>query len=215
MKGVIGSFSGATNSTIGASRIIKFVAQVSSSMSNAVAPNSNASTMFAACEVDPEASLVVKVVVSRLNGRLLMKGEMLAQPTKRPSSDRILTAWESHTTNSRPSPCTLLYTPTCSACNSVLLPWKPPPTIIVTPLRMPMPVRRPAFGTVISTASEGGLSNKTKLGSSVVVMGRPSTPLFRGKTLPFATNATKPSSCNCDRAASWSSTERMCLRRAS
>mmetsp|Transcript_133729 Transcript_133729/g.333725 ORF Transcript_133729/g.333725 Transcript_133729/m.333725 type:complete len:244 (-) Transcript_133729:700-1431(-) len=209
MKGVIGSLSGATSSTIGASRIMKFVAHVSSSISIAVAPNSNASTIFAAWDVEPDASDVVKAVVSRLKGRLLMKGEMFAQPTKRPSSDRIFTALRSVTTNSRPSPSTLLYTPTCKACNKVLLPWNPPPTIIVIPRLMPMPEIVPLFGTVISHDNEGGLSKTTRLGSSFVVIGRSSTPLFLGSTLPSATKATKPRSASCARQASWSSTDNM------
>mmetsp|Transcript_89835 Transcript_89835/g.262593 ORF Transcript_89835/g.262593 Transcript_89835/m.262593 type:complete len:237 (+) Transcript_89835:595-1305(+) len=202
MKGVIGSFSGATSSTIGASLIMKFVAHVSSSMSSALEPSSRASTMFAACEVDPDASDVVNAVVSRLKGRLLMKGEMSAQQTKRPSSERIFTALGSQITNSRPSPSTLLYTPSCRACNRVLLPWKPPPTIMVMPLRMPIPLSTPLLGTSISASMEGGLLKNTRLGSSFVVMGLSSTPLLRGSTLPLATNATRPKSLSWARAAS-------------
>eukprot|EP00959_Pyramimonas_sp_CCMP1952_P278995 5833249-Pyramimonas_sp.AAC.1 len=46
--------------------------------------------------------------------------------------------------------------PTCSAWRSVLLPWNPPPTIIVTPLGTPMPRTTPALGSVNSRASDGG-----------------------------------------------------------
>merc|ERR1719296_726862 len=56
---------------MGASRIMKLVAQVSSSMRKAVAPSSRASAMLAACEVLPEASDVENDEVSRLKGRLL------------------------------------------------------------------------------------------------------------------------------------------------
>ena len=56
---------------------------------------------------------------------------------ERPSSARTLTVLGSATTNSRPSPGTLSKQPTSNARNSVDLPWKPPPTKIVTPLGIP------------------------------------------------------------------------------
>mmetsp|Transcript_54719 Transcript_54719/g.98600 ORF Transcript_54719/g.98600 Transcript_54719/m.98600 type:complete len:209 (-) Transcript_54719:1322-1948(-) len=107
-KAVMGSLSGATSAFIFSSRIMKFVAQVSSSTKIEVAPTSSASTMLAACEVDPDASPVENCVVFFPKGRLLMKGEMSVHLTDRPSSALILTARGSHTTNSRPSPGTLL-----------------------------------------------------------------------------------------------------------
>mmetsp|Transcript_27740 Transcript_27740/g.79957 ORF Transcript_27740/g.79957 Transcript_27740/m.79957 type:complete len:221 (-) Transcript_27740:414-1076(-) len=107
-KGVMGSLSAATRRFILSSRIMKFVAHVSSSTSSVVAPASSASTMFAACEVEPEASPVEKRSVSLPKGRLLMKGEMSVHFTERPSSARIFTASGSQTTYSRPSPGTLL-----------------------------------------------------------------------------------------------------------
>mmetsp|Transcript_66117 Transcript_66117/g.91965 ORF Transcript_66117/g.91965 Transcript_66117/m.91965 type:complete len:244 (+) Transcript_66117:213-944(+) len=107
-KAVIGSLSGATSAFIFSSRIMKLVAQVSSSTRRVVHPTSNASTMLAACDVDPEASPVLNCCVCLPNGKLLMNGEMSALLTDRPSSARIFTAWGSQTTCSRPSPGTLL-----------------------------------------------------------------------------------------------------------
>ena len=106
MNAVIGSLSAATNACMERSRIMKFVAHVSSSISNDVHPNSKASIMLAACDVDPEPALVVNEDVSLANGRLLMKDEMSTQPMKRPSSARIFTEFGSVTMNSRPSPMT-------------------------------------------------------------------------------------------------------------
>ena len=63
MKGVMGSFSGATSRCIAAERIMKLVAAVSSSMSRTRAPISSASMMFAAWDVEPDASVVEKSVV--------------------------------------------------------------------------------------------------------------------------------------------------------
>ena len=105
-KGVIGSTG--TSRAILASRDMKLVAQVSSSTSSASVPASSASMMLAAWLVDPLASSVLKLVVSRPCGRLLMKGEMSRPVTGLPSSARTLTAVSSVTTNSRPSPGTWL-----------------------------------------------------------------------------------------------------------
>ena len=69
MKGLIGSFSGATNACILASRIMKLVALVSSSIRRAVAPASSPSMIEAACDVEPLESGVVKVVVRRPKGK--------------------------------------------------------------------------------------------------------------------------------------------------
>mmetsp|Transcript_3490 Transcript_3490/g.8247 ORF Transcript_3490/g.8247 Transcript_3490/m.8247 type:complete len:242 (-) Transcript_3490:55-780(-) len=91
-KAVMGSFSGETKAFIFSSRIMKLVAQVSSSTSKVLAPTSSASMMLAAWEVDPEASPVVNSVVAFPNGKLLMKGEMSVHFTDRPSSARIFTA---------------------------------------------------------------------------------------------------------------------------
>ena len=57
------------------SRIMKFVALRSSSMSSTRAPQSTASMMFAACEVEPDAWEVEKSIVSppgiqRMNGEM-------------------------------------------------------------------------------------------------------------------------------------------------
>ena len=61
--------------------------------------------MFAACEVEPEAS-VEKLLVLRPAGRPSMKGEMSTHVTLRPSSARILQAAGSVATSSLPSPGT-------------------------------------------------------------------------------------------------------------
>ena len=74
---------------------------------------------------------------------------------------RALSASASVTTCSRPSPGTLLYTPTCNASSNVDLPWKPPPQMSVTPLRTPMPPSVPPLGTVSETRSEGGERKRT------------------------------------------------------
>ena len=76
MNGLIGSLSGATSACMRASRIIKLVADVSSSSSNAELPASSASMIAAACDVEPDASVVVKLVVRLPNGRWSMNGEM-------------------------------------------------------------------------------------------------------------------------------------------
>mmetsp|Transcript_43947 Transcript_43947/g.125840 ORF Transcript_43947/g.125840 Transcript_43947/m.125840 type:complete len:249 (+) Transcript_43947:825-1571(+) len=80
---------------------------------------------------------------------------------------------------------------------------------MVIPRRMPMPTSSPLLGTVIEVSIDAGLWKVTRFGSSLVVIGRSSTPLFRGRMLPFMTKATRPSSSSCALAASWSSTDRM------
>ena len=87
-----------------ASRIMKLVAAVSSSISRPVAPASSASTMAAACDVLPEASSVSKKPVSRPSGSAPMNGVRHAPRTARPSSARTLTSVSAETQRSRPSP---------------------------------------------------------------------------------------------------------------
>jgi hypothetical protein len=65
MNGVMGSCSSAMSACMRASRIMKFVADVSSSSSSTRAPTSIASTMAAACEVEPLAFVVTKKRVCR------------------------------------------------------------------------------------------------------------------------------------------------------
>ena len=55
---------------------MKFVAQVSSSMSSTSVPASIASIIFAACDVLPLALSVEKAVVSFPYGRLRINGEI-------------------------------------------------------------------------------------------------------------------------------------------
>mmetsp|Transcript_16807 Transcript_16807/g.54978 ORF Transcript_16807/g.54978 Transcript_16807/m.54978 type:complete len:220 (-) Transcript_16807:593-1252(-) len=210
MRGVIGSFSGATSAIIRASRIIAFVAHVSSSKMRALAPNSSASCMLAACEVLPEASGVLKAVQSLAYGRLLMYGEMSTCSTALPSSARILTAPASVTTSSRPSPGMWLYTPTSSALSSVVLPWKPPPTMRLTPCGTPIPLTRPRFGRTNSRRIDAGDANGRGCPSAGI--GRSLAPEARGRTDPSATNDTSPEGASCARRASASSTVSTCAR---
>ena len=88
------------------SRIMKFVAEVSSSISSVDAPASMASTRLAAWEVEPLALVVLKQRVSVPEGRLVMNGEMSTPVTARPSSARMVTASGRVMTHSRPSPPT-------------------------------------------------------------------------------------------------------------
>mmetsp|Transcript_42929 Transcript_42929/g.106824 ORF Transcript_42929/g.106824 Transcript_42929/m.106824 type:complete len:313 (+) Transcript_42929:571-1509(+) len=204
MKGRMGSLSAATRACILASRIMKLVADVSSSINSEVHPASSASMIAAACEVEPEASSELKVLVRLPNGKLSINGEMSQCVTARPSSARTFTAFSSVTTLSRPSPGILSYTPTCIASSSVDLPWNPPPTMIETPRLTPIPSMTPAFGTVIATCSSGGDANGTATAADI---GRSEAPEARGKMEPLATNATSPSPKSCARAERWSSTE--------
>ncbi len=94
-----------TSCRMRSSRIMKFVALVSSSINNSGAPHSSASTTAAACEVLPEAHAVEKLrchprqnqsvqkdsnrlTVSLPNGRFDTNGEMSTPVTLRPSSAR-------------------------------------------------------------------------------------------------------------------------------
>ena len=105
-KGVIGSRSSATRERMRASRMSRLVAEVSSSSSRALAPASMDSMIDAACEVEPEAFLVVKATVPRPPGRCEMKGDRSTPVTARPSAARTLTASGTVATSSRPSPGT-------------------------------------------------------------------------------------------------------------
>lgn len=60
--------------------------------------------MFAAWDVEPEASADEKDSVLFPKGRLLMKGEISTAEMFLPSSARIFTAVSTEHTNSRPSP---------------------------------------------------------------------------------------------------------------
>ena len=95
-----------TSSRILSSRIMKFVALVSSSTSSRDVPASMASAMFAAWEVDPEAFGVEKSSVLRPPGRSPIMAEMSTPETLLPSSALILTASSRATTSSLPSPGT-------------------------------------------------------------------------------------------------------------
>ena len=84
------------------SLIMKFIADVSSSIRRVFTPTSNASMIVLACEVLP-LLLVLKFFVSLPKGRLDMKLSISTDCTERPSSDFTLKAVGSVTTNSRPS----------------------------------------------------------------------------------------------------------------
>ena len=122
MNGVIGSRSAAMSSRMRSSRIMKFVAEVSSSMSSVREPLSTASTRFAACDVDPDALLVENSAVSAPEGSPEMNGEISTPATDRPSSARIEAASLRVMTHCRPSPPRWLYTPRSSARSTVDLP---------------------------------------------------------------------------------------------
>lgn len=83
---------------IRSSRIMKFDADVSSSISSAWAPASSDSCSQEACEVEPDAFCVLNALVSLPIGRLLMYGVKSTLWTQRPSSARILEAVSSVTT---------------------------------------------------------------------------------------------------------------------
>ena len=89
ISGVIGSLLDDTSLDILSSRIMKFVALVSSSMSNVEDPDSIASTILDACDVDPDASAEEKQDVDFPIGRLLMNNEIFTSVTHLPSSARI------------------------------------------------------------------------------------------------------------------------------
>lgn len=102
---------------------MKFVAEVSSSISSAEAPASTASTRPAAWEVEPLALVVENRLVSTPEGRSAMNGEMSTPVTARPSSARTLTASAQVSTHSRPSPAMWGCTPRSMARSRVDLPW--------------------------------------------------------------------------------------------
>ena len=102
----MGSLSLATSPCILLSRIMKLVAEVSSSRSRSRAPASIPSMMEAAWEVEPEALAVEKEAVAWPPGRSPIKGLMSTPVTARPSSERIFRAWARQTVRSRPSPGT-------------------------------------------------------------------------------------------------------------
>jgi hypothetical protein len=87
---------------------MKFVALVSSSTSSSEVPISNASAMFAAWEVEPEAFIVEKFFVERPPGRSLIIADMSTPATLLPSSALIFSASARVTTSSRPSSGTWL-----------------------------------------------------------------------------------------------------------
>ena len=60
---------------------------LTSSTNKHLAPSSNPSIMFAACDVLPLASWVLNVLVSRPNGKLLMNARMSTRSTLRPKED--------------------------------------------------------------------------------------------------------------------------------
>ena len=176
------------------------MAEVSSSISSADAPASAASIREAACEVEPEAFAVVKERVSVPEGSPLMNGEMSTPVTARPSSARIAAASARVITHSRPSPARCGWMPRSRARSSVDLPWKPPPTMTVTPSGMPIPLTRRPLGRSISTRSEAGLSK----GIAPSRSGRSESPARRGRIAPSPTSATSPRPASRSRSASWS-----------
>ena len=101
-KGTSGSV--AMSCCIRASRIIMFVAEVSSSTSSTPAPASTASTIDAAWLVEPDAFVVEKSSVAAPLGRCETNAETSLRTTLRPSSARTFTASARATTCSRPSP---------------------------------------------------------------------------------------------------------------
>ena len=123
INGVMGSLSRLTMRCIKSSLSIKFVAEVSSSIRKARAPDSTPSMTAAAWEVLPLASAVEKAAVFLPFGRSLIKREISTLLMLRPSSARSLTAVQSVITYSRPSPAIWLYTPDSRAFKSVDFPW--------------------------------------------------------------------------------------------
>mmetsp|Transcript_34355 Transcript_34355/g.90063 ORF Transcript_34355/g.90063 Transcript_34355/m.90063 type:complete len:321 (-) Transcript_34355:298-1260(-) len=206
-NGVMGSRWDATSICILLSRIIKFVAHVSSSMRRQLAPASIASIVLAACEVEPEASSVEKSTVSLPRGRFWMKLLMSVPAIDRPSSARIAIDVGAATTNSRPSPGMWSYTPTLRASSSVDLPWNPPPTISDTPGPIPIPTTLPPFLSGSSTLSDAGDSKGTARSAG---SGSSDAPDRRGRTAPSRTNATSLFSARASRRWCWSSHEVQC-----
>ena len=104
INGVMGSISLWMTLCISSSRIMKFVALVSSSISRRDDPASMLSTTFAAWEVLPLASSVQNLTVSLPLGRSLMNMEISVFWMLLPSSARIFIAVSSVITYSLPSP---------------------------------------------------------------------------------------------------------------
>ena len=123
VNGVIGSLSELITLCMNASRTMKLVAQVSSSIRNKEVPASIPSITPAACEVLPLASSVQKEWVSFLFGRSFIKSEISTSFMKRPSSARSFIAVLSVMTYSRPSPAMWSYMPSSRALRRVDLPW--------------------------------------------------------------------------------------------
>src|SRR5690625_1117296 len=105
------------------SRIMKLVAEVSSSISNAEAPASTASTREAAWEVEPEALVVEKLRESVREGRPLMKGEMSTPATERPYSARMEATSRRVITHSQPPLARWADTQRSMPGSRVDLPW--------------------------------------------------------------------------------------------
>ncbi len=104
------------------SRIMKLVAQVSSSIKSSSDPASIASRILTAWEVDPLAEGVEKDCVDSIPGKCFMNPDRSMGWTMRPSSARILTAEGRVAMRSRPSPGTWGYTAVWTARSRVLLP---------------------------------------------------------------------------------------------
>ena len=206
----MGSRSSATRRAIRSSRIIKFVAHVSSSNNKVVAPASIASQIAAACDVLPEASEVLNLRVKPAGrpGTSPIKEEMSTLCTLRPSSARTLTQFGSLTHNSLPSPGTLSKQPTCSACKSVDLPWKPPPQINDNPFGRPNPVT--PFNSVLRPPHF-----RESNGTAPSTMGRSSFPARRARRAPSPTKATRPFSASASRNDLCLMTDATCLARSS
>ena len=209
INGVIGSSLSATTRCISSSRTIKLVADVSSSIRKRLVPDSMPSITLAACEVLPLASAVENEVVSLFPGRLWMKREISTLLMLLESSERSFAALASVMTYSRPSPAMWLYTPRSSACSRVDFPWKPPPTISVTPSGIPMPETGPRFGRSRVMRKDSGEINGT-----ACFIGRSETPVSRGRMEPSAMKAVSPFSFNAARIACWSSQSRATLAHA-
>ena len=119
----MGSARPATSACIRASRISRFVAEVSSSSSRSREPDSSASTIEAAWLVLPLASSVENASVARPPGRSRRNGLTSTECTARPSSARRVTASARAAHRSRPSPGMCGKTAAARAWSSVDFPW--------------------------------------------------------------------------------------------
>jgi hypothetical protein len=182
---------------------------VSSSNSNVVAPASTASQIAAACDVLPDASDVLNLRVKPAGrpGTSPIKDEMSTLCTLRPSSALTLTQFGSLTHNSLPSPGTLSKQPTCSACKSVDLPWKPPPQMSDKPRGNPRPVT-----PFTSTLREPHFLESNATAPST--MGRSSFPARLASKAPSPMNATRPFAAKASRNDLCLMTDAMCLARS-